>query len=246
MKKLALLAGVLALGGCGFKVGLVNEPPAPTGHSIPSNITVYRADHIIGLTIPMTFLINSTEIYGLWGGEHYDFQLSPGEYVFGYFLGLNECHRYARIEPGQDYRITLAPNCVIKTEPIGQGLGIVGSYTIDLVEDEFDFDSAVLKPGMRRALDDLARRVRASPGDEQLTIIGHTDSVGSAQYNYHLGLRRADASKRYLVTVGGLDPARIRTTSAGADNPVASNETASGRARNRRIEIRSDLYRAGS
>jgi len=247
MRKLGLLLGVIALSGCGFKVGPINDPPIQTSgvYVTPSNITLHRADSIIGLTIPMTFLIDSVEIYGLWSGESHEFQLAPGEYIFGYFLGLNECRRYTKIEPGQDYRVTLKPTCVIKAEPIGRNEGIVDSYTIDLVEDEFDFDSARLKPQMRWALDDLARRVRASPGDEQLTIVGHTDSVGSAEYNYRLGLRRADASRAYLVSYGGLDPTRIRIASAGAGNPVASNETEAGRARNRRIEIRADFYRGG-
>jgi outer membrane protein OmpA-like peptidoglycan-associated protein len=245
MKRIGLLACALILGGCGFKAGLVNEPPVSRGGSPPSHITLHRKDHIIGLTIPMTFLIDSVEIYGLWSGEQWEFRLPPDDYVFGYFLGLNECRRLVEIEAGRDYLVTLGPNCVIDVEPVGGRGEIVDSYTIDLVEDEFDFDSARLKPGMRYALDDLARRVRASPGDELLTIVGHTDSVGSREYNYRLGQRRADASKRYLVSNGGLQPSRIRTASAGADNPVATNDTAAGRAMNRRIEIRAELYRRG-
>ena len=245
MKRTGLLACAILLGGCGFKLRPVNEPPAPRVASVPSQITVYREEDIAGFMIPMTFLIDSVEIYGLWGAEQFGFSLSPGDYVFGYYLGLNDCRRLVAIEPGRDYLVTLAPNCVIKAEPIGAPAGIIDGYTIDLVEDEFDFDSARLKPAMRHALDDLARRVRESPGDERLTILGHTDSVGSRQYNYGLGQRRADASKRYLVAYGGVDPARIRTSSAGADIPVASNDTAAGRARNRRIEIRAERYTRG-
>jgi outer membrane protein OmpA-like peptidoglycan-associated protein len=245
MKRTSLLACAFLLGGCGFKVGLVNEPPAPHRASMPSKITVYRAYDVVGFFIPMTFLIDSVEIYGLWIGGQYDFRLPPGNYVFGYYLGLNECRQLVSIKPGRDYRVTLAPGCVIKAEPIGGAGDIIDSYTIDLVEDEFDFNSARLKPGMRQALDDLARRVRATPGDERLTIVGHTDSVGSRQYNDRLGQRRAEASRQYLVSYGRLNPARVRTSSAGADNPVATNNTAAGRARNRRIEIRAELDSSG-
>jgi outer membrane protein OmpA-like peptidoglycan-associated protein len=246
MKRSGLLAFALLLGGCGFRVGLVNAPPAPGYAETPSRITVHRANRIIGFVIPMTFLIDSVEIYGLWSGGRYDFSLAPGEYVFGYFLGVNECRQRVQIEPGRNYRVTLAPSCVIEARAVGGPGGIIGSYTIDLVEDEFAFDSAELKPAMRRALDDLARRVRASPGDERLTIVGHTDSAGSREYNDRLGQRRADASKQYLVAIAGLDPSRIRTSSAGAGRPVATNDTATGRARNRRIEIRAERHTPGA
>lgn len=119
---------------------------------------------------------------------------------------------------------------------------IIESYTIDLVNDEFDFDKSVLKPDMKVALDDLANRVKASPGDEMLTIVGHTDSVGTEQYNVGLGERRAEASKDYLVNVAGLDPSRIRTESAGEANPVATNETDEGRGQNRRIEVNAEVH----
>lgn len=121
---------------------------------------------------------------------------------------------------------------------------IIDSYTINLVNDEFDFDKYFLKPDMKVALDDLARRVKASPGDEMLTIIGHTDSKGSEQYNYGLGLRRANSTKEYLVKVGKLDPNKIRVESKGELQPVASNATEEGRAQNRRIEIVADDFKA--
>ena len=191
----------------------------------------------------MTFLIDGIEIYGFLPGQSYTFLLDPGEYIFGYYLGLNSCRRYGRIDPGVDHLIKLAPLCVIervRTEPADQ---IIQSFTIDLVNDEFDFDSATLKPEMKEALNKLARRVKQSPGEERLTIIGHTDSVGSADYNYNLGRRRALATKQYLVTVGGLIASRIEARSAGQTDPVATNETEVGRSRNRRIEVRAELYR---
>jgi len=119
---------------------------------------------------------------------------------------------------------------------------IIESFTIDLVNDEFDFDKAILKPDMKVALDDLARRVKETSGDEHLTIVGHTDAMGSDAYNMALGERRAAATKEYLVTVGGLDPSRIDIASEGERNPIATNDTEEGRARNRRIEVKADIY----
>ncbi|MEA3277785.1 MAG: OmpA family protein [Pseudomonadota bacterium] len=203
---------------------------------------MYRDKSWMGAPVPMIFLIDGTEIYGFWRGQRYSFRLAPGDYAFGYYLAFNECRQLVMIEPGQDHLFKLAPNCVIEREYPKTGAEIIQSYTIDLVNDEFDFNKSTLKPEMKRALDDLARRVKATSGEEQLTIIGHTDSVGSEQYNYELGLRRAAASKNYLVNVGGLNPARIRTESAGERDPVATNETEQGRAKNRRIEVRAEIY----
>ena len=119
---------------------------------------------------------------------------------------------------------------------------IIESFTIDLVNDEFDFDKSILKPDMRVALDDLARRVKETSGDEHLTIIGHTDGVGSDGYNMGLGERRAVASKEYLVSVAGLDPTRIDVQSEGKRDPVATNETDEGRSKNRRIEVKAEIH----
>jgi OOP family OmpA-OmpF porin len=120
---------------------------------------------------------------------------------------------------------------------------IIESLTIELVNDEFDFDSAVIKPEMAMALDQIARAVRESGGDEMLTIIGHTDGVGSQEYNYELGLRRAESTRSYLRGLG-IPDSRMAIRSLGKLEPIATNETEAGRARNRRIEIRTQVYTA--
>ncbi len=94
------------------------------------------------------------------------------------------------------------------------GCEIVGNVTIDLVNDEFDFDSANLKPAMKSALEEVAGRVNASAGDEMLTIIGHTDSVGSEAYNQGLSERRAKATAMYL-SEQGVSADRIETKGMG-------------------------------
>ncbi|WP_201063469.1 MULTISPECIES: OmpA family protein [Thiorhodovibrio] len=118
---------------------------------------------------------------------------------------------------------------------------IIESLTIELVNDEFDFNSAVIKPEMADALNGVARAVRESGGDEMLTIVGHTDGVGSQDYNYELGLQRAESTKNYLASVG-IPVSRMVTRSAGKLEPIATNDTDAGRARNRRIEIRTQVY----
>lgn len=114
------------------------------------------------------------------------------------------------------------------------GCEIVDNLTLDLVEDEFDFDSAVLKPAMEAALTDLADKIKASAGHETLTIVGHTDSIGTEEYNQGLSERRAQSAATFLEAQG-IDG--IETSGMGESQPVADNGTAEGRAMNRRIEV---------
>ena len=99
----------------------------------------------------------------------------------------------------------------------------------------FDFDKSVLKPEGKSKLDDLAAKVKAI-NLEVVIAIGHTDSVGSDAYNQKLSVRRAESVKAYLVSKG-VEPNRIYTEGKGEKQPVASNKTADGRQKNRRVEI---------
>lgn len=114
------------------------------------------------------------------------------------------------------------------------GCEVVSNLTINLVEDEFDFDSATLKPAMKDALRDLADQIKASKGHEVVTIIGYTDSTGPEEYNMQLSLRRAQAAADFLESLGITD---ITVKGMGESNPIADNSTREGRAKNRRIEI---------
>ena len=115
MTKLVMLA-VALLAGCGFKVGLVHQPPAPTTPGEAASVTVYRPESLIGFPVPMVFWIDRVETYGLWGGQSYSFRLDPGAYVFGYYLGFNECSRLMRFASATNYLVTLNPWCSIRTE----------------------------------------------------------------------------------------------------------------------------------
>jgi hypothetical protein len=74
-------------------------------------------------------------------------------------------------------------------------------------------------------------------------VAGHTDNVGSEEYNYELGKKRADAVGRYLITQKKLDPMRVIPVSYGESNPTTDNSSPQGRAKNRRVEIL--VYREG-
>ena len=99
----------------------------------------------------------------------------------------------------------------------------------------FDFDKSVLKPEGRARLDDLVGKVK-DVALEVIIAIGHTDWIGTDAYNQKLSVRRADAVKQYLVSKG-IEPNRIYTEGKGESQPIATNKTAEGRAKNRRVEI---------
>jgi OOP family OmpA-OmpF porin len=99
----------------------------------------------------------------------------------------------------------------------------------------FDFDKSVIKPEGKSKLDDLANKVKGI-NLEVVIAVGHADSIGSDEYNQRLSVRRAESVKAYMVSKG-LEPNRVYTEGKGEKQPVASNKTADGRAKNRRTEI---------
>lgn len=99
----------------------------------------------------------------------------------------------------------------------------------------FDFDKSTLKPEGRQLLDQVASQINTI-NLETLIAVGHTDSIGSDAYNQKLSERRAASVKSYLVSKG-IDPNRIYTEGKGEKQPIASNSTREGRAKNRRVEI---------
>jgi OOP family OmpA-OmpF porin len=99
----------------------------------------------------------------------------------------------------------------------------------------FHFDSAKLTSEGEAQLAETVATMNKH-ADLKVVCNGYTDSVGSDAYNMALGQRRADSVEDYLVSQG-IDSSRVRTESFGEGNPVASNDTAEGRAENRRVEI---------
>ena len=100
----------------------------------------------------------------------------------------------------------------------------------------FDFNKATIKSKSKPVLDRAVEVLSEFPS-LRVEVSGHTDNKGSAEYNQKLSQKRADAVKEYLVGKG-VAAERLETRGAGEDEPIDSNKTARGRAKNRRIEFK--------
>lgn len=103
---------------------------------------------------------------------------------------------------------------------------------------QFAFDSADILPAARQQLDALAEGIRLLPQAKAVVIEGHTDAVGSPQYNEQLSVRRANAVKRYLVAEHRIEAGRLRAVGKGEHEPQAGQDPKS--AENRRVQFRGD------
>lgn len=101
---------------------------------------------------------------------------------------------------------------------------------------EFESGSAVLTPKGTDLLDEMAARI-IQLGINRVQVVGHTDSAGDRLANIGLSLERANAVRDYLIEKG-IPSVQIAALGAGPDRPIGNNDTAEGRARNRRIEFR--------
>jgi outer membrane protein OmpA-like peptidoglycan-associated protein len=99
----------------------------------------------------------------------------------------------------------------------------------------FDTGKSELKQGSRDTLARIANELRSNEA-VSIVVEGHTDSVGSEQMNQQLSERRANAVRAFLIE-NGVPAARVTTIGRGEGSPVASNDTASGRQQNRRVEL---------
>lgn len=116
------------------------------------------------------------------------------------------------------------------------GCPLADPIVINLVNDEFDFDKSDLKPDMISALNALIEDLKDNPEIVDLTVVGHTDNIGTEEYNNALSLRRAQSVVGYLKA-NGLGHVSFMQLGQGESQPVADNSTKEGRALNRRVEI---------
>ena len=127
------------------------------------------------------------------------------------------------------------PNTAEGVKVDSDGCPLVDHFTGVLEGVNFYTNSDRLTSEAKTILNRVAEDLNRYPS-VRVIIVGHTDNRGSAAYNKDLSLRRAKAVARYLVGKG-VDPERMRYAGKGEEEPVASNATEEGRAKNRRVEF---------
>jgi outer membrane protein OmpA-like peptidoglycan-associated protein len=135
---------------------------------------------------------------------------------------------------------------IVETKPMATGLvkisadalakDINSTGHVAVYDILFDTGSAVVKPESTSALAEIAKLLSAMPS-LTLHVVGHTDNVGALAQNLDLSRRRASAVVTALTTTHKIAPARLRADGVGPLAPVASNDSDSGRAKNRRVEL---------
>ncbi|MDO6588799.1 hypothetical protein DS901_14610 [Loktanella sp. D2R18] len=122
---------------------------------------------------------------------------------------------------------------------LGNGVGVTrqgDNLIVTLSQDIlFATDSTAVSGASQTDLRIVAQSLNNYP-NTTVNVVGHTDNTGTAAYNFDLSQRRAQAVAGVLRS-GGVSSSRIRAIGAGEDQPIASNQNASGRAANRRVEI---------
>ncbi len=113
-------------------------------------------------------------------------------------------------------------------------------WTVVLSDDavKFSFDGDRVPEDAQTILDDLATKVKSMDRAVYVEIEGHTDNIGSEEYNQRLAAMRAESVRNYLAEKDGIPLHAMNIISFGETKPVAANTTSEGRAKNRRVVVR--------
>lgn len=150
-----------------------------------------------------------------------------------------DCDGALKPEPARVHVTLPAPVRTVEPQPVVQQKPQVPTMVklVYATDTLFDFDKSVLKPEGRQMLDGLIGKINHDYNEDYVVIaVGHTDWVGTDDYNQKLGMRRAQAVKAYLVSKG-MSAKQVYVDSKGERQPIADNRTTQGRAKNRRVEI---------
>lgn len=156
-----------------------------------------------------------------------------------HFLNLGIDYRFGNSAPQRELEPTPTPPPPVVVEP--KQPQVVEHFTQELSsysnDSLFESNSANLTFSLREQLRPMLKRLRAYP-TSTVEITGYTDSTGASNYNQRLSEQRAKAVAQFFIQEG-IDTSRITTRGYGELFPISSNDTESGRARNRRVELNS-------
>lgn len=131
----------------------------------------------------------------------------------------NELDKYKKDLPGDQIERTDA--------------GIKFTFSSEIL---FPTNSSILNEAAKKKIAEVSKVINAKESNRKISIEGHSDKTGTANYNQWLSEKRAVSVKTYLVSLG-ITADRIKTSGLGDTNPIADNKTKEGRLKNRRVEI---------
>lgn len=227
-------------------------------HNNPPNVTgTWKTDagnlHLKqeGMTVTGCFETGGFPISGGMEGRLLKFSWHAGEsgngpaiaifgsegYLFGGWWRTDGASEKPKLDPFEGHRKSAEPgNCPNWKAPQDQmAADIRKTGRVRLYGIDFDSDSDHIRDESKGTLDTLVTMLKSN-ADLRITVEGHTDSSSTPEHNQSLSEQRATAVKRYLAGAG-IDAARLSTAGLGSTKPVASNDTALGRASNRRVEL---------
>ncbi|WP_410474022.1 OmpA family protein [Guyparkeria sp. TX1] len=191
---------------------------------------------VIAASVAATFAFSGQSLAG--GDSPYVFDSNGDPVMTGHGTCLYNNHGTLNSETAIE---ACNPELITKAEPAPKPVveppPAPEAKTITLEADTyFDFDKSNLKPEGKDTLNALVRDMGDLNAVANIEAVGHTDSIGTDEYNQGLSERRAATVKDYLVDQG-VPGDKIETQGMGESNPIATNQTREGRAQNRRVEI---------
>lgn len=156
-------------------------------------------------------------------------------WVFVAALGLTACGGVVQFAGGQPVEIT-------GTAPVAPPPRVrrarLNNNRIEITDKiQFEADKAIIKGESSSLLDEIADVMRNNPQVKKISIEGHASSDGNPQHNQQLSAERASAVMDYLVKKEKIDASRLAAKGWGSQKPIAPNDTAEGREKNRRVEF---------
>jgi OOP family OmpA-OmpF porin len=198
----------------------------PTGYSTSYSTSITSHDHTTGLFnygVGLKYFM--TDYLALRGDLRHVITFDRGNSNLEYTVGLS--YIFGVRKP--------APKPVEQCCPPPPPPPLAEEQVCITLKIEFDFDKADIKPKYHDQIKQVSDFMTTYP-DTTAVIEGHTDNVGTADYNQKLSQRRAESVRQYLVDKFGISPARLKSVGYGFNKPIADNGTAEGRAKNRRID----------
>ncbi len=141
---------------------------------------------------------------------------------------------------GDKYELTIVEKAEMVQEVVADARSLMSAIqakgSASVYGIYFDFNKADIKPESKPAIKEIAKLLQENKG-LKLYMVGHTDNVGTIDYNMKLSKARAEAVMKELITKYKISADRLKAYGVGSLAPVASNKTDEGRAKNRRVEL---------